>query len=140
LNLVINDKGELIASKITHGNTSDVSASESILQTLKGFAFGDKGYISKQLFSKLFANGLRLIIMVRKNMDPKIYSAFEKQLLNQRGIIETVINHFKHHFQIWHTRHRSIINALTHLLAGIIAYTIEPFIISAIRYIRHETF
>jgi hypothetical protein len=42
----------------------------------------------------------------------------EKQLLNQRGFIETVIGHLKHCYQVWHTRHRSIINAMTHLVAA----------------------
>ena len=95
--------------------------------------FGDKGYLGKELCSRLLNNGLKLITRVRKNMKEKIHTPFEKQLLNKRGIIETVINHFKHHYQIWHTRHRSVLNAITHLVAGIAAYVIEPLKISAIR-------
>lgn len=60
-------------------------------------------------------------------------NSFETQLLNQRGIIETVIGHLKCHYQIWHTRHRSVLNALTHLTAALAAYTIEPLKISAIK-------
>jgi hypothetical protein len=37
------------------------------------------------------------------------------------------------HYQIWHTRHRSILNAMARLMAGIAAYTIELLKISAIR-------
>lgn len=109
LHIVINDRGELIAFKITRGNDNDAKASESMLQFLKGLIFGDKGYISKQLFSKLLEKGLKLITRTRKNMKPIDYTSLEKQLLNQRGIIETVINHFKHHYHIWHTRHRSVV-------------------------------
>jgi hypothetical protein len=130
---VINDRGELIAFKITRGNEHDAKACESMLEMLQGMAFGDKGYLSKKLFSRLLEKGLKLITRTRKNMKPINYSSLEKQLLNQRGIIETVINHFKHHYHIWHTRHRSAINAMTHLLAGIAAYVIEPLKISAIR-------
>jgi hypothetical protein len=54
LHIVINDKGELIAFKITRGNKNDSTESESILQSLKGMAFGDKGYIGKKLFDELF--------------------------------------------------------------------------------------
>ena len=61
------------------------------------------------------------------------HSPIEKQLLNQRGIIETIFNHFKHHYHIWHARHRSVINAVTHLMAGIASYVIEPLKISAIK-------
>lgn len=140
LHIVINHVGELIAFKITSGNENDAKASESMLECLQGIVCGDKGYISKQLFSKLLEKGLKLITRTRKNMKPINYSEQEKQLLNQRGIIETVINHFKHHYHIWHTRHRSITNALTHLLAGIAAYIIEPLKISAIKLLSANNY
>lgn len=133
IHLVINNKGELIAFKVTKGNMHDAKGGESLLEALQGLAFGDKGYIGKDLFSRLLKKGLKLVTRTRKNMKPKKYSSFEKQLLNQRGIIETVFNHFKHHFQVWHTRHRSVINAMVHLLAAVAAYTIEPLKISAIK-------
>lgn len=60
-------------------------------------------------------------------------SSYEKQLLNQRGIIETVIGHLKHYYQVWHTRHRSTFNAMTHLIAALAAYAIEPLKLSAIK-------
>lgn len=140
LHIVINNCGELMAFKITKGNVNDSSASESVLKSLQGMAFGDKGYISKKLFSKLMEKGLKLITRTRKNMKPIFYSEIEKQLLNQRGIIETVINHFKHHYHIWHTRHRSVINAITHLMAGIAAYVIEPLKISAIKLLSANNY
>lgn len=140
LHIVINERGELIAFKITRGNVHDAKASESILQWLTGIVFGDKGYISKKLFSKLLEKGLKIITRTRKNMKKINYSSFEKQLLNQRGIIETVINHFKHHYHIWHTRHRSVVNALTHLMAGIVSYVIEPLKISAIKLLTANNY
>ena len=133
-------RGELIAFKITRGNVNDAVASETILKSLEGMIFGDKGYISKKLFSKLLEKGLKLITRTRKNMKPISYSPIEKQLLNQRGIIETVINHFKHHYHIWHTRHRSVINAITHLMAGIASYVIEPLKISAIKLLSANNY
>lgn len=48
---------------------------------------------------------------------------YERLLLYQRGMIETVIGRLMHCFQVWHTRHRSIMNALTHLVAALAAYT-----------------
>lgn len=133
LHIVINHQGQLVAFKITRANQNDAKAGESLLSILQGLAFGDKGYLGKALFDRLLQKGLKLITRVRKNMKPVFYSNTEKQLLNQRGIIETVINHFKHHYHIWHTRHRSVINALTHLVAGIAAYCIEPLSIAAIK-------
>lgn len=140
LHLVINDRGELIAFKMTSGKQNDAKAGESIMENLQGLMFGDKGYIGKNLFSRLIDKGLKLITRGRKNMKEKIYSPFEKQLLDKRGIIETVINHFKHHYQIWHTRHRSVLNAITHLMAGIAAYAIEPLKISAIKLLASNNY
>lgn len=130
---MINDRGALIAFKMTRGNENDAKACESMLEMLQGIAFGDKGYLSKQLFSRLLEKGLKLITRTRKNMKPIHYSNIERQLLNQRSMVETVINHFKHHYHIWHTRHRSVMNAMTHLVAGIAAYVIKPLKISAIK-------
>ena len=110
LHLVTNERGELIAFKMTSGSSSDGKSAESLLSALKGLAFGDKGYIGKKLFETLFEKGLKLITRKRKNMQPMILNEFEQQLLNQRNTIETVINHLKFHYQIWHTRHRSVVS------------------------------
>lgn len=134
LHIVINDKGELIGFKITQGNQHDSTAANSLLSPLNGLGFGDKGYLGKKLFDELFRNGLKLITRKRKNMkDSMELTDFEKQLLNQRNLIETVIEHLKHHYQVWHTRHRSIFNAMTHLVSALAAYTIEPLKVSAIK-------
>jgi hypothetical protein len=140
LHIVINDRGELIAFKITRANQHDAKASESLLESLKGLAFGDKGYIGKELFSRLLKKGLKLITRVRKNMKPPTFSALEKQLLNQRNMVETVINHLKHHYQVWHTRHRSVANAMTHLMAAMASYVIEPLKMSAIKLLGSSNF
>ena len=60
-------------------------------------------------------------------------SKLEKQLLRQRGMIETVIDHLKNHLNIWHSRHRSVINAMTHLVTALACYCLEPMKISAIK-------
>lgn len=133
LHLVTNDRGELMAFKITKGNRADSKEAQSLLEQLQGLAFGDKGYIGQKLFDELLTKGLKLITRKRKNMKAQLLSAYEKQLLNQRNLIETVIGHLKHHYQVWHTRHRSVLNAMTHLVSALAAYAIEPLKLSAIR-------
>ena len=66
-------------------------------------------------------------------MKKPLLSKLEKQLLRQRGMIETVIDHLKNHLNIWHTRHRSVINAMTHLVTALACYCLEPMKISAIK-------
>ena len=122
IHLVINNLGEMIAFKITRGNVHDGAAAKSLLLSLEGLAFGDKGYIGKKLFDELLKNGLKLITRKRKNMKKKLLvNDYEKQLLNQRNLIETVFDCLKHKYHVWHTRHRSIINAMTNLIAALAA-------------------
>jgi hypothetical protein len=139
IHLVINNLGELIAFKITRGNVHDGSAAKSLLSSLDGLAFGDKGYIGKKLFDELLKNGLKLITRKRKNMKEKLLvTDYEKQLLNQRNLIETVFDCLKHKYHIWHTRHRSIVNALVNLMAALAAYTIEPLKLSAFKLLEKK--
>lgn len=138
LHIVINNQGQLIAFKMTQGNQHDATEAVSLLKNLSGLTFGDKGYIGKRIFEELLSKGMKLITRKRKNMKEGVsLSEYEKQLLNQRGIIETVIGHLKHHYQIWHSRHRSILNAMTHLTAALSAYVIEPLSISAIKLLSN---
>lgn len=134
LHLVTNQQGELIAFRLTKAHRSDIKSAPILLRNLKGLAFGDKAYIGKKTFEELFKDGLKLITRKRKGMKNVLQlNEFEQQMLNQRNIIETVIDHLKHHYQVWHTRHRSVINALTHLAAALAAYVIEPLKISALK-------
>ena len=139
IHLVVNHQGELIAFKITQGNRHDSAAAQSMLEPLRGLAFGDKGYLGKKLFDLLLDKGLKLITRKRKNMKGSLnLSNYEQQLLNQRGIIETIFNCMKHKYHIWHTRHRSVINALSHLMAALAAYAIEPLKLSAFRLLTKQ--
>ena len=71
LHLVINNRGELIAFKITRGSRHDSKEAVPLLKKLKGLAFGDKGYLGKKIFEELIAGGLKLITRSRKNMKNK---------------------------------------------------------------------
>lgn len=138
LHLVINNRGQLMAFKITRGNCHDSKQAVPLLKKFKGLAFGDKGYLGNKIFEELIAGGLKLITRSRKNMKNKpLISRYEKQLLNQRGMIETVIGHLKHCFQVWHTRHRSIMNALTHLVSALAAYTLQPLCLGSIKMLTN---
>ncbi len=63
---------------------------------------------------------------------------YEKQLLNQRNLIETVFDCLKHKYHVWHTRHRSMLNAMTNLMAALAAYTIEPLNLSAFKLLEKQ--
>lgn len=126
LHLVINECGDLLAVKLTAGNVDDREPVPQLVGHLSGKVFGDKGYISAQLFADLFENGLQLITTIRKNMENKLMPLIDKLLLRKRSLIETVNDQLKNIAQIEHTRHRSPVNFLVNLVAGLISYCHQP--------------
>jgi len=114
LHLVINNKGEIMAIKITKANASDISALDEVTKGLLGKLFGDKGYISKEWWSKLYARGLRLFTGIRKDMKNYLLEIEDKMLLRKRSLVEAVFNVLKNSMQLEHTRSRSPINYLVH--------------------------
>ena len=88
---------------------------------LFGKLFADKGYISQDLFTKLFQEDVQLITGLRKNMQNRLMPWVDKLLLRKRAIIETINDQLKNISQIEHSRHRSFVNFFVNLIAGLIA-------------------
>ena len=128
LHLIINDKGEIINFVITQANIDDRTPLKNSKFTKKlwGKLFADKGYIGKDLFNKLFVDGIHLITGIRNNMKNQLMDMSDKILLRKRSIIETVNDELKNICQIEHSRHRSFINFISNLISGLIAYSFLP--------------
>ena len=122
LHLIVNDRGEILACRLTPGNIDDRKPLPYLAKTLFGKLCGDKGYISQPLFDQLLAQGLVLITPRRKNMQKRLMPPEDQLLLRKRSIIETINDQLKNISQIEHTRHRSIANFLVNLVCGLIAY------------------
>ena len=134
LHLVINDKGEIMAFKLTKGNVDDRKPVPDLVKSLAGKLVGDKGYISSKLFDQLYHQGLQLITKIKKNMKNKLMLFEDKFLLRKRAIIETVNDRLKNISQVEHSRHRSIWNFMANIFAGLIAYSLQPKKPSISRY------
>ena len=128
LHLVINDKGEIMQWRLTPGNVDDRSPlkDSDFTDKLFGKLFADRGYISQDLFERLFVDGIHLVTRLKRNMKNSLMSLHDKLLLRKRSVIETVNEELKNVCQIEHTRHRSVDNFVTNLLAGLIAYNLLP--------------
>ena len=125
LHLVINDKGEILNFMLTPGNVDDrnIELVKKITSNVFGKLFGDKGYISQNLFEILFENGIQLITKLKKNMKQKFIPIVDKVLLRKRAVIETVNNELKNMCYIEHSRHRKPLNWFANLISGLIAYS-----------------
>jgi len=128
LHLVINERGEICSFCLTAGNIDDrnIDVIDHLCRELSGKLFGDRGYISQELFEHLYEQGVQLITRLRKNMKNKLMEMRDKILLRKRAVIESVNDFLKNICQVEHSRHRSIFNFLVNLLAAISAYSFLP--------------
>jgi hypothetical protein len=128
LHLVVNERGEITSFMLTPGNVADNNPNLGIklCQKLNGKLYGDRGYISKDLFERLWAQGVHLVTGIKKNMKNKLLPLWDKLMLRKRNLIETINDQLKNSNQIEHTRHRSPTNFLGNLLAGLISYQLQP--------------
>jgi len=127
LHLVINNLGQIVSFLFTPGNVSDNNKKvlTYLLGGLKGSCTGDKGYLTS-LFGWFYVNGLEIIKKPRKNMKALPVENWKNKLINMRPVIESVFDITTTVCDIEHTRHRSPVNAIANLLAGLIAYQHLP--------------
>lgn len=122
LHLVINRHGEIVAIKLTPGNTDDRAPMLDLTDGLEGILLADKGYISKEKLQHLWQRGLKTLVGIRKNMKNYLMPVYDKILLRKRFIVETVIGVLKEQMGLVHTRHRSVQNAFVHIISCLVAY------------------
>jgi hypothetical protein len=123
LHLVINDCGELLALRLTPGNTDDRCPVPELVKGLFGKLFGDRGYVSQPLFEALYDEGVQLVTRLKTRMKNRLLPLMDKIMLRKRAIVESVMDQLKNISQIEHSRHRSVANCFVNLLGGLVAYT-----------------
>ena len=128
LHLICNEKGDLLNFMLTPGNVDDREPlrNKSFIEQIFGKLVGDKGYVCKDLFSKLFVDGIQLVTKLKSNMKGQIMTISDRVLLRKRALIETINDELKNMAQIEHSRHRSVTGFTVNLMAGLAAYSFFP--------------
>jgi hypothetical protein len=126
LHLVIHEQGEVLGLTLTPGNTDDRRPVAKLVRHLWGKLFGDRGYISQELFEQLWEQDLQLVTKLKRTMKNKLMPMLDKVLLRKRALIECVNDQLKNISQIEHTRHRSATNGIVNIVAAVVAYTFQP--------------
>lgn len=126
LHTVVNHRGEIVALTITSGDADDRKPVPNLVKNIFGKLIGDKGYLSAKLTAELADKGINLITRVRKNMKNILMTMEDKMLLYKRCIIESIYSKLKLFDKLWHSRHRSVENGFTHMIASLIAYQLDP--------------
>ena len=72
---------------ITPGDIDDRKPLEykAFIDFIYGKLFGDKGYISKNLFQRLFVDGIQLITKLKSNMKGALMSVSDRLLLRKKS-------------------------------------------------------
>ena len=119
LHLICSEKGELLNFMLTPGNVDDRDPlrNKSFIERIFGKLVGDKGYICRDLFSRLFVDGIQLITKLKSNMKGQLMTVSDKILLRKRALIETINGELKNIAQIEHSRHRSVVGFTVNLMA-----------------------
>ena len=99
---------------------------KAFIDFIYGKLFGDKGYISKNLFQRLFVDGIQLITKLKSNMKGALMSVSDRLLLRKRAIIETVNDELKNIAQVEHSIHRYFDRFIINLLQAITTYFLFP--------------
>ena len=135
LHIMTNLKGSLIKACFSSGNVDDRKVFRSMVKNIFGKVFGDRGYISKELFEELFGKDIQLITRLKKNMKNILMPIYDKIISTKRILIESVIGRIKLLGKFEHSRHRSVTNAFVHMIACLINYQLlddKPSIASLI--------
>ncbi len=122
LHLLIDDTGDLLACRLTAANVDDRVPVSQLLKAVQGQVFGDRGSISQALCEDLYQQGVPLITKLRKDMKNKLMPLGDRLLLRKRSLIERINDQLKNICQIEHSRHRSGVNILVNIVAGLLAY------------------
>ena len=128
LHLLCNERGELLNFMITPGDIDDRKPLDykPFVEFLYGKLVGDKGYIGRELFHRLFVDGIQLVTKLKSNMKGGIMTMSDRLLTRKRAIIETINDELKNIAQVEHSRHRSVDNFVVNVLGALAAYCFFP--------------
>lgn len=135
MRLIINPEGGIVKAFFSPGNKDDRKHLSSMIKDIFGKLVGDRGYISKALFADLFSINIHLITRIKKGMKNILTPIADKLLLLKRILVESVISRIKLLDKFEHSRHRSQLNAFSHMIASLISYQLldhKPSIASLI--------
>src|SRR3569832_609064 len=126
LHFVVNHTGQIMALKITPGNTADSTVLDEMTRHLAGKLYADKGYIGRELFHKLWQRNQHHNTNNQHNKRNKQKPQTDKDKQHKRFVIETVLDTLKSEMGLEHSRHRSPVNAIVHVLSCLVAYAFRP--------------
>lgn len=125
--LLINAEGVVIGLGIAAANVDERDLVPELVTGLEGLLLGDKGYLRPLLTLELAQQGLTLLTPTRRNMKQQLTAQQSKRLCRCRQLVETVIGHLCHWFDIEHIRARDLWHLTGRLARKLLAHTLMVF-------------
>ncbi|WPC34277.1 IS982 family transposase [Acinetobacter sp. YWS30-1] len=122
LHIVMNQFGEIACSALSNGHLADIKMVERLVKEMGAKLYGDRGYISQELKSRLKKQGIDLITYHRKNMQAIQLSESDKYHLKQRNKIETLFSLLKGQYNLVTSKAHSVHGFLGGIYASLCAY------------------
>lgn len=125
--LLINAQGLVVGLTVTAANVDERDVVPELVVGLKGLLLGDKGYIRPTLTMDLAAQELTLLTPLRSNM--KQYDPTVNRILSRhRQLVETVVGHLCHWFDIERIRTRDRWHLTSRLARKVLAHTLMVYL------------
>ncbi|MEM8614322.1 MAG: IS982 family transposase [Cyanobacteria bacterium P01_H01_bin.105] len=121
--LLIDANGVVLGLSVTAANVDERDVVPELVLGLDGLLLGDKGYIRQQLADDLAQQDLMLLTPLRTNMEG--YDALTNQAISrERQLVETVIGHLDHWFDIEQMLARDLWHLTSRLARKLLAHTV----------------
>jgi hypothetical protein len=124
--LLINAQGLVLGLAVTAADVDERDVVLELVGDAKGLLLGDKGYIRQALTTDLAAQELTLLTPLKRNMK-QYNSAFNRTVSRHRQLVETVIGHLCHWFDIEHIDSRDLWHLTSRLARKILAHTLMAY-------------
>ena len=125
VHLVLNHTGHIINYSLSSGELHDLHKTFELLKNLWGSAYGDKGYVSSEIFENLRLFKVNIMTYLKKNMKKmreKLVPFQDAINLRNRGVVENTIKGLKIKYSMQQTRSRSVINYFVNIIGSICAH------------------
>jgi len=121
--LLINAQGVILGLEVTPAHVDERDVVPELVVGLEGLLLGDKGYIRHRLTTDLAVQGLTLLTPLRSGMR-NYDSLFNRTVSRHRQLVETVVGHLCHWFDIERVLARDLWHLTSRLARKILAHTI----------------
>ncbi|MGF1461488.1 MAG: IS982 family transposase [Leptolyngbyaceae cyanobacterium] len=121
--LLINTQGLVLGLEVSPAHVDERDVLPELVVGLQGLLLGDKGYIRHSLTTHLAVQGLTLLTPLRSNMH-NYHSLFNRTVSRHRQLVETVVGHLCHWFDIERIWARDLWHFTSRLARKILAHTV----------------